>query len=279
MTQTIKHNDDIYQLHWPTEGETKGIILLVHGLGEHCERYARLAEFVNNAGYAMCSIDLPGHGQSAGKRGHIDRFADFETAVLGLYENMNGLYPESDVFLLGHSMGGLIATHLLLQHQHLFKGAMLSGPAIQSPQTPSAVQLKIISIVGKILPRLGMLKLDASQVSRDPAVVEDYMNDPLVSKSKLSARLLTEMFSSMQDCVEQAAAIRLPMLIMHGGADVMTAPEGAQLLYDSISSSDKTLKIYPGLYHEIFNEPEQLEIYAEMVAWLDAHRTTKSVAA
>jgi alpha-beta hydrolase superfamily lysophospholipase len=120
-----------------------------------------------------------------------------------------------------------------------------------------------------IAPKTGALTLDASRISHDSAVVEKYMNDPLVNKGKLSARLLVEMFGAMGECTNRAAEINLPILIMHGGGDVMTAPAGSKLLYETISSTDKTLKIYDGLYHEIFNEPEQKDIYAELIDWLD----------
>ena len=261
----------IYHRHWPvTKGETKAAVLLVHGLGEHCERYTALAEAFNEAGYAVASIDLPGHGQSSGQRGHIDNFADFEKAALALYTQIQQWHPDKPIYLLGHSMGGLISAHMLIEHQNLFQGALLSGAAIQSPQQPPAWQIGIMKLVAKVAPKAGMLLLDASAVSRDPAVVETYMNDPLVNKGKLSAKLLVEMFGTMADTKQHADAIKLPIRIMHGSADVMTAAAGSEWLYQHVASADKELKIYEGLYHEIFNEPEQLEIYQEMVAWLDA---------
>ena len=262
-------DDKYYYLHWPCAEDAKAVILLVHGLGEHCERYAGLAEYLNQHQYALCSMDLPGHGQSSGRRGHIQQFSDFGDAVQSLYDKITSLYPEKPVFLLGHSMGGLIATHFLLDKQSLFKGALLSGAAIQSPQQPPAFQVAIMRAISKIWPTLGVMTLDASQVSRDPLVVDDYMCDPLVNKGRLSARLLTEIFDAMATCREHAAKIALPIRIMHGGADVMTSPEGSESLHQAISSSDKQLKIYPELFHEIFNEPEKLSIYGEMVQWLD----------
>lgn len=264
-------DNKFYYLHWPSNTETKAIVLLVHGLGEHCERYAGLADYLNAAGYALCSMDLPGHGQSVGRRGHIDRFHDYEVAVKCLHDKIKTLYPNHEIFLLGHSMGGLIATHFLLGNQQLFKGAMLSGAAIQSPQQPPELQLKIVRLISRIFPRLGVMKLDASQVSKDTRVVANYMGDPLVNRGKLSARLLSEMFTTMNECIDQAAKISLPILIMHGDADVMTSPEGSRLLHEKVSSQDKSLKIYSGLYHEIFNEPEKLEVYADVVRWLDDH--------
>ncbi|MEM7358046.1 MAG: lysophospholipase [Pseudomonadota bacterium] len=270
MSDTHSTENGLYYRHWPASN-CKGVVVLVHGLGEHCERYNAIAAALNNAGYALCSMDLPGHGQSEGVRGHIDRFEDYRNAALTLHEKASAWYPDAPVFLLGHSMGGLIATHILLDHQSLFQGALLSGAAIQSPQEPPGWQVAIIKGVATIAPKAGMLVLDASGISRDEKVVETYMNDPLVNKGKLSARFLVEMFNTMEECRTRAGEIILPIRIMHGGEDVMTAPEGSQLLFDSISSEDKEIEIYDGLYHEIFNEPEAEDIYAQVIAWLDRH--------
>ena len=245
--------------------------MLVHGLGEHCDRYQALAEFANNAGYGVYSMDLPGHGQSAGKRGHIDRFQDYEQACLELHRRIKQVSADLPVYLIGHSMGGLIATHLLLNHQALFTAAVLSGAAIQSPQAPPAVQLAIVRFLSAIAPKLGVMALDASGICRDPEVVDTYMADPLVNKGKRSARLAAELFTAMDEAQNRASEISLPICIMHGSGDVMTAPEGSELLHQRVSSADKKLDIYPGLFHEIFNEPEQQQVYADVIEWLDAH--------
>lgn len=261
--------EGLYYRHWPALANTKAVVLLVHGLGEHSQRYDHLAAHLNKADYALSSMDLPGHGKSDGARGHIETFDVFENAVLGLYRKTVKENPGKPIFLLGHSMGGLIATKFLLNHQDKFKGAMLSGAAIQSPQEPPAWQVGLIKLIAKLLPKTPMLALDGSGVSRDPKVVENYMADPLVSKAKLSAQFLVSMTNAMQDCKDHASKISLPLMIMHGSADVMTAPEGSQLLHDSITSNDKQITLYDGLFHEIFNEPEAESIFSEMVAWMD----------
>ena len=271
MADSLVTNNGLYYHDWDTPNEQKGTVILVHGLGEHCQRYRALADYLNDAGYSLSSMDLPCHGQSEGTRGHVDSFTVFQEAVLGLYERVKQRQANTPLFILGHSMGGLIVTRFLQDHQDKFNGALLSGALIESPQEPSSLQVKIITLISRLLPKLGVLKLDASGISHDPVVVEDYLADPLVNKNKLSAKFLVEMFKTMALAKEQAKKIDSPILIMHGSEDPMTAPSGSQYLYDNVSSTDKQLTIYDGLMHEIFNEPEANGIYNEMVAWLDAH--------
>ena len=265
----MTNNDEIHYKHWTCD-TPKAAVILIHGLGEHCGRYEALGDFLTSNNIALSAIDLPGHGQSSGDAGHIDDFSDYQQAVLDLHQTAALQYPDLPIFLLGHSMGGLIATDLLLDFQYLFRGALLSGAAIQSPQQPPNWQMNVIRFIAKIFPKLKLIKLEASKISRDPDVVKNYNDDPLVSKEKLSASFLSSMFTTMTACKNRAFEISLPINIMHGGGDVITSPAGSQYLHDNISSSDKTLTIYEGLYHEIFNEPEAMAIYQTMLAWVKA---------
>jgi len=171
--------------------------------------------------------------------------------------------------LFGHSMGGLIAADFLLQQQTEFVAAVLTGAAIRSPQQPSGLVLFINKIISAIAPRFGVLRLDASAISRDSQVVSKYENDPLVYRGKVSARLVNEFFATMKRVVENAELIYLPLLIMHAGEDRLTSVEGSKLLHEKISSEDKKLVIYDGLYHEILNEPERKTIMQDILKWLE----------
>ena len=264
-------NQELYYQSWQTDNTPKANVLLVHGLGEHCHRYETLASYLNSAGYSLYSMDLPSHGNSYGTPGHIDSFEVFQDSVLKLYGRIMASQADIPMFILGHSMGGLIVTRFIQKHQEKFIGALLSGAAIESPQKPATWQINLITLIAKLFPKFGAMQLDASGISRDPAVVENYRNDPLVHKGKLSAKFLVEMNNTMEQAKLEANKITLPILIMHGGSDPMTAPSGSQFLYDNVNSGDKTLNIYDDLMHEIFNEPEAPSIYKEMVNWLDAH--------
>ena len=143
------------------------------------------------------------------------------------------------------------------------------APPSRLRSSPGYLQLLLIRCLSVLAPKLGVLQIDASGLSRDPAVVADYVNDPLVNHGKMSARMVAELFGAMNHIQAQASAITLPMLLLHGESDVMTSPEGSRFLYEQIGSLDKTLKIYPGLYHEIFNEPERETIVVDVLAWCD----------
>ena len=257
----------IYYQYWQPQETPTGVIMIAHGAAEHGGRYRRFAEFFVQQGFAVAALDLPGHGQSEGVRCQIQCFADYVACLRQFHLHVAKDIPGVPVWLLGHSMGGLIATAYLLQYQAELAGCMLSGAAIKTDLEPGWLQNQIIRLLSAVLPKAGVLQLDAAGVSRDPQEVQIYLNDPLVYTGKLPARMVKVLFEGMHQVQAKAGAITLPMLIMHGGADAMTSPEGSRFLDAQVSSSDKTLRIYPELYHEIFSEPERNEIFAEVLAW------------
>ena len=166
-------------------------------------------------------------------------------------------------------MGGLVASLYLQQHQARFSGAVFSGAALVTNPEPGKVQVAILRLLARLFPSLGMLQLDAGGVSRDPAVVSNYVNDPLVYTGKLTASLLVAMFAGMKRSYEGMPRISLPVLILHGEADRLVTPRASKVLQERVGSRDKTLRLYPGLFHEIFNEPERVAIVDELIAWAE----------
>jgi alpha-beta hydrolase superfamily lysophospholipase len=154
-------------------------------------------------------------------------------------------------------MGGLIGAAYLLRRQQRFAGAAFSGAAFAVPEPPGALALLINRLIAAVLPTLGVLQLDASEVSRDPEVVRRYREDPLVHSGKISARLVVELFAAMGDVEARRGELTLPVLVMHGEGDVMTPAAGSRAFCEGVGSVDNTLRLYPELYHEIFNEPER----------------------
>jgi alpha-beta hydrolase superfamily lysophospholipase len=260
----------IYCQCWEPEATPKAILLLVHGAGEHSGRYTHVAEFFVGQGLAVSALDHRGHGHSDGKPGHIDMFDDYLVDLAVFHNEVGSRFPGVPIFLLGHSLGGLIACNYLLQQQDRFVGCILSGALIKSDLQPGWVQMGVIRLLALLAPRLGVMQLDASGVSRDAEEVKKYVEDPLVLHGKASARMVRELFAGMATLQADAADITLPMLMLHGDADVLTSPDGSRYLHQHISSTDKTLTMYPGLFHEILNEPERQDVLDQILSWCEA---------
>lgn len=264
-------NTNIYYQAWLPEGEVKAVLLVVHGLGEHSGRYRYVVDHFVPLGYAIYALDHIGHGKSEGEREVIERFSDF-IATLKIFDAMvRGWQAGKPIFLYGHSMGGLITCTYLLDYQAGFQGAVISAPAIKVSDSISPLIILMGKVFSTIAPKLGVLALDIRGISRDPQEVDTYAHDPLIFKGKTPARLAAEMLKAMQRVTAELEKIRLPLIIIQGGADKLVDPGGAQLLYDEASSPDKTLKIYPALYHEVHNEPERLLVFKDIETWLEAH--------
>jgi alpha-beta hydrolase superfamily lysophospholipase len=262
---------DIYYQYWMPEGEPKATLLVVHGLAEHSGRYMNVVNHLVPSGYAVYGIDHIGHGKSAGERVYVERFQDYTRTLKIYFDMIWDQQPKESIFLIGHSMGGLISTAYLLEHQDELSGAVLSGPAIKVPDNISQAIIFVGNMLSILMPKAGLIQLDAEGISRDPAVVDAYVNDPLVYTGKTTARLGAELLKTMQRVTKQAAEIRLPIMILQGSDDKLVDPSGAQLLYDLVGSEDKTIKIYDGFYHEVFNEPEHEQVFNDVETWLEAH--------
>ena len=261
----------IYFQSWLPENEPKALLLIVHGLAEQSGRYGNVVNHFVPLGYAVYGIDHLGHGKSDGTRVYVKGFDDYTNTLKVYFDKIREWQPDKPIFLIGHSMGGLISAVYLLDHQAELAGAVLSGPAVKIPNHVTPTMRFVGKILSALIPRFGLLALSADGISRDPAVVQAYISDPLVHRGKMTARLASEMLKTMQTVTAQAARVTLPILIVQGSADRLVNPAGAQMLYDAISSVDKEIKIYDGLYHEVFNEPEHGRVLHDVEVWLEAH--------
>lgn len=264
----VRGGNNYYQ-YWLPERPSKAVLLLVHGLAEHSGRYANLIRYFVPRGYAVYGIDHVGHGKSDGARAYVERFDDFVEPLRTYFGMVREWQTHAPIFLVGHSLGGLIGATYLLDHQDGLQGAILSGPAVRIPDNISPAIILAGRILSALIPGIGILGLDARGVSRDPAVVAAYINDPLVFTGKATARLGAEMLKAMQRITAEANRIRLPILILQGGADKLVDPAGARMLHDLVASADKTLKFYEGLYHEVYNEPEHEQVMRDVESWLE----------
>jgi acylglycerol lipase len=261
----------IFWQSWaPEEGPARGVVVIVHGFGEHSGRYEHVAQRLVAGGYAAYALDHRGHGRSEGPRAVIDRLADAVSDIDRLTVLAGDAHPGLPVFMLGHSMGGLLAVQYALEHQDRLTGLLLSG-ALAAPDAAPAPARLIARMLSAVAPRAGLIALDASLVSRDPQVVAAYRADPMVHHGKLPARTVAELIAAGQRFPELVAEIRVPTLIMYGSEDRLCPPSGSVMLGERIGAADITVIPYEGLYHEILNEPEQETVLDDMCAWLDAH--------
>jgi acylglycerol lipase len=262
---------NIYFQSWTPESEPKAVLLIVHGLAEHSGRYGNVINHFVPLGYAVYGIDHLGHGKSEGTRVYVERFDDYTNTLKVYFDKIRGWQPDKPIFLVGHSMGGLIGAVYLLDYQAELAGAVLSGAAVKIPKYVTPFILFMGKMLSALVPKYGLLPLDANGVSRDPGVVQAYVSDSLVHRGKATARLAAEMLKAMQTVSGQAARITLPILIIQGSADRLVNPSGARMLHDAVSSVDKEIKIYDGFYHEVFNEPEHDKVLHDVEIWLEAH--------
>lgn len=259
---------DLYHQFWIPKGKPKAILLVVHGFAEHSGRYGNLVDYFLSRGYGIYTFDLRGHGKSDGIRGYADRFSDFVNDLEIFRELVQSRHQNVPLFLLGHSAGGTIAAAYSVSHQNGFYGLVLSGTLLSPPADVLAVTVFAARLLSRFAPLTGLYKLDAEAVSQDKSVVYAYVHDPLVYQGKVRARMGVELMDAMAMIRRRVSEIRLPVLIMHGDADRLSDPEGSQTVYSGAGSADKTLKIYPGFYHEIFNEPGRQQVFADMDVWL-----------
>jgi len=210
---------NIYYQYWLPEDEPKAILLVVHGLAEHSGRYMNLVNHLVPSGYAVYGMDHIGHGKSDGKRAYVERFHDYTKTLKTYFDMIQKWQPKKPIFLIGHSMGGLISSAHLLKHQEELAGAVLSGPSIKVPDNISQAIIFLGKMLSIIMPKAGLIKLDPDGVSQDPAVVEAYVNDPLVFTGKATSRLGAELLKTMQSVTKQATKIKLPIMIVQGGDD------------------------------------------------------------
>jgi len=264
-------NTKIFFQTWLPEDDTSGVVLIAHGLGEHCGRYLNVVNHLVPLGYTVYGFDHIGHGKSEGAREFVKTFEDY-TETLNIYlQKVKTEHPDKPVFLIGHSMGGLISCYYLLDRADDFQGAVISGPAITVPDNITQGTIVTAKLFSKLIPKLGMLQLDANDISKDPEVVQVYLDDPLVFNGKTPVRLMAEMLKAMIRVNQEMEKISLPLLLFHGGEDRLAPPIGSKNLFQRAGSVDKTLKVYEGLYHEVFNEPEREQVLSDLAGWLDAH--------
>ncbi len=257
----------IFWQSWTPEVPPRAVIVIVHGAGEHSDRYGHLAGALVADGYAVHTLDHRGHGRSDGRRALLDRLdnavADLDQVVVQAAAE----HPGTPVYMLGHSMGATIALRYTFLHQDRLAGLILSGAlaALEGASPAARTAARFLSVVAPTLP---LLPIDPARVSRDPEVVSAYVDDALVYHGKLPVRTVAELAAAIDRLPDEAQTITIPTLILYGTEDSLCPPAGSVMLSERIGAADKSVKAYDGLFHEILNEPERDEVLADIRAWL-----------
>lgn len=269
FTWQTKANLDIYAKEW-TPTNPKAVICLVHGLGEHINRYDHFAEYFGNHGFVTIGNDHHGHGQSGGKRGHVPDYEAFMEEVSQLVVNATERHPDLPIILYGHSMGGNLSLNYVLKRHPKIAGLVVTGPHIQLPKAaqPSTGLMMMARIMNKIFPSLQQPNgLDVNNISTDPLEVKKYQNDPLVH-DKISMRTALSLIEKADFLDNYAGKMPIPTLLMHGAEDKITSPQGT-INFAKRVQGDVTFKLWNGMVHEIHNEPSKQEVFKFVLEWMN----------
>ena len=261
---------------WPGAEPVRATVALLHGLAEHAGRYAALAERLAAAGIELVAIDLRGHGRSPGERTWVasfDAYLDDAQALLDAASR-----PGTPLLLMGHSMGGTIATCFAIERlaafadrTHPVSGLILSSPALAPGKDVPRWMLAASRVVSRLWPRYKAMKIEPALLSRDPLAVEANRTDPLVHHGAVPARTGAQILAAMARIEHGRASLRLPVLIYHGTADKLTEPEGSRAFAAHVGSRDCTLTLYEGAYHETMNDLDRDSVIDALTQWILAH--------
>ena len=262
--------------HWSADQaeKAKGVVAIVHGLGEHSGRYCSVFEALTAAGYAVFAFDNQGHGRSEGQRGHITSWQDYRDNTARFLQLIREKEPTAPLFLMGHSLGGLIVLDYALRCEPSslvgIKGLVVSAPPIQPTSgTVSRGRVMMAQLLSGLFPRLSLkLKLNCGGLSRSQQVTDDTKRDPL-THPYVTLRWGSETLSTIKWVRSHIQNLQLPTLLIHGDADPIMDYEGSCELFEQISSPNKALKIYQGSYHEPHNDLDADTVTRDLVNWLD----------
>ncbi|GMV94121.1 MAG: lysophospholipase [Candidatus Hydrogenedentota bacterium] len=267
-TFTAKDGTSLASYRWQPDAEARGIVVIVHGYGHHTASFEELAGHLCGAGLVVCGFDQRGHGLSPGKRGHIDSFATFIDDLRSYLGSISDTTPDLPLFLLGHSLGGLIVGLYAIEDRPGFRGLAFSSPLLKIPDSVSPTLVRLGDFLGTWLPWLPVERVDYKWVSRDADVLETVLSDPLRHTGTMNARTGAEIARAIAIFQSAMRTISEPLLVFHGTSDRLTDVEGSRAFFDAAASEDKTLNIYEGGYHELFNDLERERFAKELTAWL-----------
>ncbi len=270
---------DLYYQSWHPEGKVRAILAIVHGLGGHSGKFNNIVQHLLAKKYAIYGLDLRGHGKSPGQRGYINAWSEFREDLQNFLRCIQQQEPGCPIFLLGHSLGGVIVIDYALRYP--LEASGLRGVITLAPSIGEIGVSPLRSLIGKLLSRVWPgfslnTGLDISAGSRDHSVIAEYAQDKL-RHTLATARLATEFFATRTWIHQHTAMWQLPLLILHGGADSIALPEGSKIFYEQVTYLDKLRIEYPETYHEIHADLNYPEVIKDLESWLDQHLSTELV--
>ena len=259
----------VYDVWEPEDAECRGVVVLCHGYAEHARRYDHVAQRFGESGLGVYALDLRGHGRSGGKRVYLRDISEYTNDFQTLVGIAAAEYPELKHVVLGHSMGGGVVFTYGVEHPDDYAAMVLSGPAVDAQDGVSPVMVFVAKALGQILPGLPVEQLPTDAVSRDPEVVAAYNADPMVHHGKLPAGIARALIGVGETMPQRAPALTAPLLVVHGEQDKLIPVQGSMHLMECVGSQDAHLKVYPELYHEVFNEPERDVVLDDVASWIE----------
>jgi alpha-beta hydrolase superfamily lysophospholipase len=254
---------------WTPETEPRGVVVLAHGYAEHAGRYDHVAQRFGESGLVTYALDHRGHGRSGGKRVYLRDISEYTDDFHTLVGIAAAEHPGLKRVVLGHSMGGGIVFAYGVEHPADYDAMVLSGPAVAAQDNVSPVMVLLAKVLGKVAPGLPVEQLPTDAVSRDPEVVAAYNADPMVFHGKVPAGIAKALIAVGETMPQRAGALTAPLLVVHGEQDKLIHVDGSRHLVECVGSTDVHLKVYPELYHEVFNEPEQAVVLDDVTSWME----------
>ncbi|RWC59958.1 alpha/beta hydrolase [Mesorhizobium sp.] len=267
----------IFVRSWRPLSRPSAVVVICHGVNSHSGQYFWAAEQLVAAGYAVYALDLRGRGKSDGDRFFIESVTEYADDLSTLVQLAKGREPGLPIFLLGHSAGGVVSATYTLEHQAELAGFICESFAFQVYAPDFA--LAVLKGLSHVAPHLHVLRLKNEDFSRDPAIVASMNSDPLIDNEVQPTSTVAALVRADERLKRDFPLITLPVFILHGTADKATKPAGSQLFFDTTGSSDKTLKLYPGHFHDLLNDLGREEVMAEVLGWIGARLPVEKTAA
>jgi acylglycerol lipase len=252
---------------WVPDGKPRGLVVIVPGFNSHGGYYGWASEQLMASGFAVYAVDLRGRGKSGGERFYVESFSEYVSDVTKVVALAKSRTPGVPTFLLGHSAGGVVGCLYTLENQNELAGFICESFAYRVPAPDFA--LAVLKGLSHVAPHAHVLKLKNEDFSRDPELVAKMNADPLIANETQPTKTVAEMVRADERLERELPQITLPLLILHGSSDKATKPSGSQFFYEQAGSTDKTLKLYEGHFHDLLNDLGKETVMGDILSWLE----------